>query len=631
MVQFARSGLFRAFTVAGCLACAFAATPTETPQAAQQPTSTQQPTTAQQPPTSQQQPSTPPQPPPRFRAEANLIRVDVYATKDGVPVQDLAAADFELFEDNTPQKIDTFEHIVVATGGPQEERAEPSSVGAANALAADSRRRVFVVFLDDKHVDVVGSHDIKEPLIDLMTRIMGPDDLVAVMTPEMSPSQLTFGRRTAVIEEGLRRNWAWGKRGSILLDEREKLYEECFPPVAPGEPNPSYLARALIDRRRERIVLDSLQDLIRHMGAIREGRTAVITVSDGWALYRPNEALTRLRTDSNGRQADPIPGGPPPVGVGPGGTLTTRINNGSVVTDRTECEKDQMALAMADDERMFRDLFGEANRANVSFYPIDPRGLAVFDSPIGPDPPPTLEADHAALFTRSESLRTLAINTDGIALVANNDLKAQLRRVADDLTSYYLMAYYSTNSKLDGGFRSIKVRSKRPGVAVRSRRGYRAATAEEVARARAAVEMVVPESKAAVTRALGAIESDARAVGRKTTRVAGEPALFHRGPTTGNQVQPAPGRVFPRSERLRLEIEAAAEAPMWSGALLDRNGTKTVVPVVTGERTDAATAQRWLTADITLAPLGPGDYVIELTTAAGSEQKKTLVAIRVVQ
>ena len=55
------------------------------------------------------------------------------------------------------------------------------------------------------------------------------------------------------------------------------------------------------------------------------------------------------------------------------------------------------------------------------------------------------------------------------------------------------------------------------------------------------------------------------------------------------------------------------------------------MPVTTGERTDASTGQRWLTADITLAPLGPGDYVVELTTTVGNEQKKTLVAIRVTQ
>jgi VWFA-related protein len=576
-----------------------------------------------------QTPEQPPKPPPRFRAATNLVRVDVYATKDGTPVQDLTAADFEVFEDNTPQKIDSFEHIVVTPAG-SEPVVEPSSVTRANELAADPRRRVFVLYLDTEHVGYEGSHAIKEPLIELMTRIMSADDLVGLMTPKMSPSQVTFGRRTQVIEEGLRRHWFWGRRTSIMLDEREELYSQCFPPTRSAEPSPSILAKQMIERRRERMVLDSLQDLIRHMGAVREGRTAVITVSDGWKLFQPDPGMTRLRTDDQGRQADPIPGGPPPVGVGPGGGLTTRINNsGFGPSDRTECEKDRAELSMVDHARVFRDLFGEANRNNVSFYPIDPRGLPAFDTPIGPDPPLSLAADYAQLRNRTESLHTLAINTDGIALVNSNDLRKQIRRVADDLTSYYLMAYYSTNGKLDGRFRNIKVRAKRPGVEVRSRKGYRAATQEEVDRARASSSAPVPESKAAITRALGYVESDARAQGRKTARGEGEPMVFHRGPATGNVLQPAAGRVFPRSARVRMEMEADAATPVWSAVLLDRNGTKTIVPVTVGERTDTASGQRWLTADLTLAPLGPGDYVVELTTPKGATQHKTLVAFRV--
>ena len=124
----------------------------------------------------------------------------------------------------------------------------------------------------------------------------------------------------------------------------------------------------------------------------------------------------------------------------------------------------------------------------------------------------------------------------------------------------------------------------------------------------------MPEAKAACDRALGTIESDARAQGRKTARGDGDPVVFHRGPSTGNQLQLAAGRVFPRSERDPDGDGGRAGAPVWTGVLLDRNGTKTVVPVTAGERTDAATGQRWLTADITLAPLGPGDYVVELTT-----------------
>jgi VWFA-related protein len=578
----------------------------------------------------QQTPSPPAKPqPPRFRTETNFVHVDVYATKDGAPVQDLKSEDFEIFEDNTPQKIDSFEHIVITPAGPADTLVEPSSVQQANQLAADPRRRVFVLYLDTQHVGYEGSYMIKEPLIELMTRIMSADDLVGIMTPTMSPSQITFGRRTQVIEEGLRRNWTWGRRTSIMLDEREELYAQCFPPTKDNEPYPSWLAKKMIERRRERLVLDSLQDLIRHMGAIREGRTAVITVSDGWKLFQPDPTMTVLRTDSEGRQADPIPGAPPPVGIGPGGQLTSRINNGGFQpSDRTECEKDRAELAMVNNELMFRDLFGEANRNNVSFYPIDPRGLPVFDTPIGPDPPLPPAADRAQLIARQDALYTLAINTDGIALVNSNDLRKQLRRVADDLTSYYLIGYYSTNGKPDGKFRNIRVRSKRPGIEVRSRKGYRAATQEEVNAARASASAPVPENKAALTRALGYIESDTRAQGRKTTRGDGEPMIFHRGPATGNVLQPANGRVFPRSSRVRMEMEAAAGDPVWSGVVLDRNGTRTVVPVNVAERTDTG-GQRWLTADITLAPLAAGDYVVELTTTTGTQQKKTLVAIRV--
>jgi VWFA-related protein len=561
---------------------------------------------------------------PRFRGGTNLVRVDVFATKGGVPVQDLTAADFELFEDNTPQKIDSFEHVVIEPAGP-EERVDPTSVSQSIQMAGDPHRRVFVIYLDIEHVDYEGSHNIKEPLIDFMNRVMSNDDLVGVMTPEMGPQQITFGRKTDVIERGLRDNWIWGRRDSIIPDDREKLYQECFPPLPTETTAVSKLAQDMTLRRREKMVLDSLYDLTRYMEAIRDGRTAVVTVSDGWVLYGPDPSMTAPRP------GDPLPGTPAPPGVGPGGRLMPRPTNGVYGDmDRTECDKDRLALANLDDRTYLRDLFGDANRANVSFYTIDPRGLVAYDSNIAGDNVPPA-ADAANLRARHGALEDLAVNTDGRYLLNSNDLHAQLRKIADDLTSYYLMGYYSTNPKLDGKFRAIKVRSTRPGVEVRARHGYLAATAAEVNKARAASDVVIPEEKAAVAKALSTIETDTRAQGRSASRAAGEPIVFHRGPVTGNQVQPASGRIFPRSERLHIELEAPAGAPVWTGALLDRNGTKTGVPVTVGERSDAASGQRWLTADVTLAPLGAGDYVVELTSAVGTEQKRTLVPIRVTQ
>jgi VWFA-related protein len=565
---------------------------------------------------------------PRFRGGTNMVRVDAFATKDGVPLQDLTAADFEILEDGTPQNIGIFEHIVIdpVRSG---DRVDPASPSQAVALAADARRRVFVIYLDTEQVTVAGSANIRQPLIDFMNGVVSDDDLVGVMTPEMSPQQITFGRKSDVIARGLRDNWIWGRGDDYLrLDDRERLYDTCFapPPTVSAEIPISPLAKEMIDRRRERMVLDSLHDLILYMEAIRDARTAVVTVSDGWVLYKPDPSMTLPRKNPNGSNADPLPGTPPPVGVGPRGVLTERPN-AAEDTGRNTCDKERFALANIDDAQYLKDLSGEANRANVSFYTIDPRGLVATECTLCPN----IAADLALLKMHHDSLAELATSTDGLFLLESNDLQRQLRRIAGDLASYYLMGYYSTNTKLDGRFHTIKVRAKRPGVEVRARSGYRAASVVEVKAAAKAADAVVPEEAAALSRAFGTIEGDARAQGRATVRGADEPLVFHRGPLTGNQMQPAPGRIFPRSDRVHLELEAPSGTPVWAGALLDRRGTRTAVPVTAGERTDAATGQHWLTADVTLAALGAGDYVIELITTAGMEQHRTLVAIRVTQ
>jgi VWFA-related protein len=259
----------------------------------------------------------------------------------------------------------------------------------------------------------------------------------------------------------------------------------------------------MILRRRERATLDSLRDLVRYLGSVREERKAILTVTQGWVLYRPDATMTQLRVMDRFGNTEEIPGNEP-VGVDQFGKLRVgagRDRDGNPAS-KTICDKDRMYLASLDNEDYFRQILDVANRNNASFYPIDPRGLAAFDSPMGPERPPPIPVDLANLNRRIENLRTLAENTDGIAVVNTNDLDRGMRRVADDLSSYYLLGYYSTNTKLDGQFRAIKVRVRRPGVEVRARRGYRAATAEEVNASRLAAAAPVPDATRAATAAL---------------------------------------------------------------------------------------------------------------------------------
>lgn len=674
---------------------------------------------------------------PVFRTEANYVRVDVYPTANAAPVMDLRQEDFEVIEDGAPQRIDAFSRVLIRGPEPGESGVEPNTVAQSKSMVEQSQGRLFVVYLDVNHVDWADSRQAARPLIDFLNRVIGADDLVGVMTPEMSGADVTFARRTETIEAILSRH-GWGERNAAIpTDPMLRLYQECYPGFdrrnGPRSDDRG-IADAMMKRYKERESLNALESLTRSLRDAREGRKAVITVSNGWLLYRPDSSLARPLGDQ-----DRIPS----VGIdrgGPGARVGTSAQRGLSPMD--DCERDRQRLAQLDDVLHFRDITDLANRANVSFYPVDPRGLAVFDTDIGaprtgqrprgtPSVPPPA-TDQTMLRARIGSLQDLAFNTDGLAVVNTNNLDGALRRVAADLSSYYLLAYYSTG-KFDGKFHSISVRVKRPGVNVRARRGYLAPTLEEVkasstratptaaaaaaaasdasameaalarlgglgrelplrlqtvvgwsAKDRAAISIVgelgsgeewkaggdvdlmligasgntVATARAQVapgTRGFRAAISTADLAGanqytvqvrvrartsgvtpvNESTRVdipafpaPGGAVLIRRGQSTGGREMPTADLRFRRTDELRVEIPTPASDPL-TGRLLDRSGKPLPLPMTFTVRDDPD-GSRWQAGRLTLAPLAPGDYMIEVTGTDGAAGSRTLVAFRVI-
>ena len=670
---------------------------------------------------------------PTFHTEANYIRVDVFPTLRGVPVGDLKQDDFEVVEDKVPQKIAAFEHVVVQANVAPDLRREPRTVAESREMAQTARGRVFVLFLDFYHVEGTAALKIQGPLVDALDRTLGYGDLIAVMTPDMSPRDLAFTAKTGSVAEILAQ--AWGHRDRVdKRDPDDQNLESCYTTY----PCPGNLATELIDRRRETKTLDALDDLVQYLRGVREERKAVLAVTDGWRLFEPNEAL--LQPPGIQCQGSSLP----PIGVDPRtgrlGGLPTGPGVGSTngPTYGAQCEADRQRLAHIDNQRRARDLGDEANRANVSFYPIDPRGLVASEQAMQPpglpgvdlhNAPMSPRADIAMSAARQMSLRTLALDTDGTAIVATNDIPGALRKVADDLSSYHLLGYYSTG-KIDGKFHSISVKVKRPGVDVRARRGYLAPTAAAVAAASVAPPTPAPAAAVAeaavITSALAPLgafsrldvpvllqsaagwtldnapaiwatgeftgaewksggqadvmligaDRETRATahvtltpGSRSFRVRLEPTnpvaagdysimvrsrsadagaspssdtarlvvpaapdaagvLFvRRGPTTGNKDVPTADPRFHRTEQIRVEALTRDTEPA-AARLLDRAGKPLALPVQSAIRSDAD-GSRWQTAQLALAPLAIGDYLIELTRT-GTETKRTLVAFRIV-
>ena len=310
------------------------------------------------------------QPRPTFRAEANYVRVDMYALQDGQPVEDLTQVEIQILEDGVPQEISSFEHVRVRPAGPQETRVEPGTVEESRQAARDPRARVFVIFLDTYHVQTDGSHNMRLPLARFLDRVVGQDDLVAVMTPEMSAAQLSFARKTAVVSGMMQDDWTWGRREALnLQDPKEERYEVCYPPHERGTAG---VAQEMIERRREKLTLDALDDLVTHLRGLRDERTAVLTVSEGWRLFGENVTLARGLWEGRTRRD---PDGRDPLWIDPEGKLRRGPDprqgyDGSGPASMAECDADRVALAQLDNGYRFRALLDRANRANVSFYPV---------------------------------------------------------------------------------------------------------------------------------------------------------------------------------------------------------------------------------------------------------------------
>jgi VWFA-related protein len=347
---------------------------------------------------------------PTFRTGVNIVRVDVIVTDDnGNPVTDLTKDEFEIVEDGKVQTIDLFRQIRIDGTVPSVER--PRQVLTRDSEEREASRedvRIFAVLLADYQVCAARSRLVRDALTTFVGKL-GPNDLVAVMTPLTSIRDLAFTYDHDSIVQTLQR--FEGRRGDYT--PRNQIETEHAQLLGGVE-----LIRAAVVR-------DALKALAVRLGSMREGRKTVIFVSEGF----------------------------------PSGWLN--------------------------DPRQLREITQEANRHNTSIYPIDPRGLVASDGDVTASIRPGCGRVPTGMRLRlsQDTLRELADETDGRAIVNRNSLSEGLAQILRDSSLHYLLGYSSTSAQPDGKFHQIRVRVKRSKVDVRARKGYWASTAEDVSRA----------------------------------------------------------------------------------------------------------------------------------------------------
>ena len=415
------------------------------------------------------------QQPPVFRTGINFVRVDVIVTdsKTGQPVADLQQSDFQVTEDNKPQALETFKLIKLDGGRVPGPDGPPQAIRSDSVEELEAARddvRLFAIFLDDYHTRLGASVSVREPIAKFISTQLGPSDMVGLMYPLQPVATVRMTRDHDLIIRGLAS--FVGRKGDYTVKSRLEEQYANYPAET-------------VEQIRNQVSLSALKGLITHMGSLKEGRKALVLISEGYSNTLPPQ----LRD---------------PNASAPGLDNPQRHNPQAGLNDNREYTRE--FFSSSDMDMSLREVWDLANKNNVAIYAVDPRGLPTSEFDLS-QPVMSAQVDSRYLNATMDTLRTLALQTDGRAIVSRNDLATGMTQIVRDTSAYYLLGYNSTEAPADGKFHEIRVQVKRPGVQVRARKGYWALTTEDVVRA-LAPKVEAPKG---VANALASISASAAA------------------------------------------------------------------------------------------------------------------------
>lgn len=213
---------------------------------------------------------------------ARVVQIDaVVFDTQGRPILNLAPDDFELVEEGVVQKLHAVELRRPAAPQADSIPLPPIESPRDEARAArDSSARVFALLLDEFHVSAgANSERVRESLSQFVEQHIRPSDLVAVLRPLDSVTEIRFTRGPDAAREAIR-----------AFSGRKGEYE------ARTEFEQKYIGRApeAVRAARAQIVMSGLRALTSRLGELEPDRAAIILVSEGFSSSRAHDRARRI-------------------------------------------------------------------------------------------------------------------------------------------------------------------------------------------------------------------------------------------------------------------------------------------------------------------------------------------------
>jgi VWFA-related protein len=383
------------------------------------------------------------QPAATFKADVNLVEVHAVVTDSrGEFVRDLTRDDFEIYESGRLQTPSVFQLVDLPSAVLARETTELSGVEPDVRMTSPRfEGRLYVIVLDDLHTSALRSQLVKRAARQFIERHLADGDLAAVVltsgrtdgAQELTPSHRLL---LAAVDkfQGQKLPSITGERLAVHLNERDM---ERAASSGGGESSSSSPSTSRADDPRD---FERGMNAQRSLGAIRN--------------------VAQWMSDVPGRRKSLV------------------LFSEGIEYDIYDVFNNRAASSIMADAR---DAIAAAQRANVTIFAVDPRGLtqlgdeAITIQSLSDDPNVdygTTRGFANELLMAQESLISLAQETGGIAVVRNNDIAGGLTRIERDTSRYYVLGYVADPTNSPGKFRKIEVKVKRPGLTVRARRGY---------------------------------------------------------------------------------------------------------------------------------------------------------------
>lgn len=373
---------------------------------------------------------------PTFRSEVTLVTTDVIPRDaQGRFVPDLTPADFAVTEDGVAQTIASFSLV---NGGrtynlldpPAPDVPEGIVLPTQNRAATTVAGRVLIVIIDDLHFEPEHTPQVRRVVEQLAATLVHEGDLVALLST--GPSSIETGLTTdrKLVTASIARI-----RGTGL--NAQEIFRSLDSSQGPVD-----------IRARAQMAFTTAYNLLGSLEQIPNKRKAVVYISNGYDFDPYAEGRRGRDRIMGGRFSEPT-------------RFLRDEENPYFRLGEVSADIDLYAF--------MRELTLSANRANATVYTVDPRGLAgVVDAGQYID-----QSEWRTFLLKTQStLRYMAAETGGFAVVNENDFVAAFKRIDAETSDYYVIGYYSTNPDPQRRVRELDIRSTRAGVTVASRQAY---------------------------------------------------------------------------------------------------------------------------------------------------------------